>query len=255
MAKLLRLRDYVLLTAALAGEVVDELRLVGGLVPSAMRNRYGYVPSKYKRASYLSTVSRMLSTGDIKKLVDHKGRVYLELASTGEKKYKRRFALFLRAKRWDGYFMVVIFDIPEEDSSVRKNLRIKLSELGFGMLQKSVWISPYHFEEDMREFLVQNGLEAQVFVLSAKKLWAGDFKGLAENVWNLKNINRAYKRVLKDMTKASKLKGATRQKTLGEAYTLYFDTLSFDPLLPKEFLPENWARERALAKLNQAFRS
>lgn len=251
MSKLLRLRDYLLLTAAFTGDVIDEMRLGWGAIPSAMKARYGYVPSKYKRASYSSTVSRMLSTGDIRKVADKKGQVYLELTSSGKKKFKRRFRLFTQSKKWDGLFMIVVFDIPEGNKSTRDSLRFKLKSLGFGMLQKSVWISPYHFEEDMREFLVSQGLEKSVFVLSARKLWAGDLKELGNNLWNLKDINESYKKIEREASIIAKLKGENRTRVLKRVFTLYLDTLSVDPLLPEEFLPDDWARDRALNVLNR----
>lgn len=254
MGKLLRLRDYVLFAGAFAHDLLDATRLGWGVVPSAMKTRYGYVPSKYKPASYLSTVSRMLSTGDIRKVVDDKGRPYLELTNAGEKKFKRRFALFLQNKRWDGYFMIVVFDIPEQDKRAREDLRKKLSELGFGMLQKSVWISPYHFEEDMRDFLLLKGLEDEAFVLSAKRLWAGDLKKLAERVWRIERINKRYKKVIKKVKKVRELEKPKRKEALGKAMGLYLDTLSRDPLLPKEFLPDSWSRNETLVTLNNAIK-
>lgn len=251
MAKLFRLRDYILLSAALAGDILEEFRLAGGLVPAAMKGRYGFVPPKYKKASYLSTVSRMFTTGDINKVTDSRGKVYLELTSIGAKKLKRRFPLFLQDKKWDGLFMVVIFDIPEENRIIRNQLRHKLQKLGFGMLQKSVWISPYHFEEDMREFLAANGLGDSVFVLSARQLFAGNTQKLAARVWNLSRVNKGYLNVLKKTKKSKGLKKGKKGKVLDKAYTLYLDTLNSDPILPEELLLGSWAREKAVDALNQ----
>lgn len=251
MGKLLRLQDYILITAAFAGEIFEEVRLIGGLVPSAMKNRYGFVPSKYKKNSYLTEVSEMLSTGDIQRKVDKKGRAYLELTSVGKKKFKRRFRLFYKSQKWDGYFMVLIFDIPEDEKQTRQSLRRKFRELGFGMLQKSVWISPYHFEEDLREFLVIHGLGRNVFVLSAKNIWAGNLRNLAKKVWKLKNINSKYKRVIKRAKKASSLPDKKKDKVLRKTYEMYLETLASEPLLPKELLPNNWARDDALKALNE----
>ena len=144
MGKLLRLRDYILIAAAAASEVFEDIRLVGGIVPKVMEGTYGFVPAKYRHSSYSSTVSQMLSTGDIRKIINRQGEVQLELTSVGEQQFKRRFKLFLQTHKWDGLFMMVIFDIAEKNRPARDQFRRKLEELGFGMLQKSVWISPYH---------------------------------------------------------------------------------------------------------------
>lgn len=257
MGKLLRLRDYALVAAAIGGEIFEEMRLVGGFLPAVMQSQYGFVPKRYKRASYLATVSKMISTGDISREVDKKGRVYLVLTSVGKGEFERRFPLLaLRSRRWDGLFMVVIFDIPEEQRVVRHGLRIKLTELGFGMLQKSVWISPYHFEEDLREYLVENGLKDQVFVLRARRLWLGNKTRMAERVWKLKKINRGYEKVIETLDKVIvQGKGKPAPAAVKKAYVLYLDTLATDPLLPKELLPSYWARGQAIDFLNEVMKS
>ena len=241
----MRLRDYILISAALGGDFIDSLRLGFGAMPSAMKNMYGFVPRKYKRVSYVTAVSKMLSTGDIEKVVGSSGKVYLQLTSKGEVVFKRRFPLFMQAKKWDGYFMVVSFDIPESYRAIRDSLRNKLSEIGFGMLQKSVWISPYHFEEDIREFLLAYHLEEMVFVLSARKVLAGDIKSLARRVWKLERINRGYKKAVRLLRKSLRLKDKQRENFLQSAKVKFLDTLSKDPLLPKEFLSETWVGVKA----------
>ncbi|MBU0569725.1 CRISPR-associated endonuclease Cas2 [Patescibacteria group bacterium] len=246
MSKLLKLRDYILLSAAMVGEVFDETRLVGGLLPSAMKEKYGFVPPNFKKASYLSSVSQMLSTKSIKKEVDEKGRVFLKLTSAGKKEFRRKFPVFsMQAKKWDGYFMIVIFDIPEKEQSMRRRLRTKLKELGFGMLQHSVWISPYHFEEDMREFLAEKSLESVAYVLSARKLWVKDAEKLAEKVWKLKEINEGYEKVVNKMESFIDTPEAERKGELKEIWEIYLSTLTRDPLLPKELLPSYWLQEKA----------
>jgi len=46
-------------------------------------------------------------------------------------------------KKWDGIWRIVIFDIQENEKTARNALRLKLKELGFYQLQKSVFIHPY----------------------------------------------------------------------------------------------------------------
>jgi len=251
MGKLLRLRDYILISAALGGEIFEEVRLVGGFLPKAMMNQYGFVPPGYKKSSYLSRVSEMLSVGDIERKTDSKGENYLILTSLGKNKYKRMFRLFKDQSKWDGYFMIVIFDISEKKRGVRDTLRRKLEELGFGMLQESVWISPYHFEEDLREFLVNHNLGRDAFVLSAKKILAGNIFKIVEKVWGLKEINKSYKKVISKINEAKNSRPTNKKRLIEEAYKLYLKTLSRDPILPSKLLPKNWYRKKALKLLNK----
>lgn len=250
MGKLLRTVDYILLTAAFAGDLFEETRAGWGIMPAAMENMYGFVPSRWKYTSYLSRVSNLLSTGDIKKIVDKRGRVYLQLSEGGKSKFKRRFPLFIQSRKWDGYFMIVAFDIPESSRNVRRSLRTKLDELGFGMLQKSVYISPYHFEEDMKEFLENRGLLDNVYVLAAKKLLIGNLRDFAQKVWKLNKINKKYLGVTEYIL--TKLKEGKFKKCAirAKAVDLYLKVLVEDPILPDEFLPEDWGRTRALQAIN-----
>lgn len=51
--------------------------------------------------------------------------------------------------KWDGKWRLVIFDIPEKFKTTRHYFRLKLKELGFVSLQKSVWVCPYPCEDEI----------------------------------------------------------------------------------------------------------
>jgi CRISPR/Cas system-associated endoribonuclease Cas2 len=48
-----------------------------------------------------------------------------------------------RPARWDGRWRLVVFDVPEKHRNARFALSEKLKELGFCMLQKSLWVHPF----------------------------------------------------------------------------------------------------------------
>jgi len=56
---------------------------------------------------------------------------------------------FLGHGKWDKKWRIVIFDIPEELHKNRNQLRAKLKNLGFYMLQKSVFVIPYTCEKEL----------------------------------------------------------------------------------------------------------
>lgn len=242
MAKLLRIRDYILLSSVFVGEASEDTRLVGDLMPKIMELRYGFVPPNYKRNSYFSSVSKLLKTGEIKKIINSKGQPCLELTSKGQNNFKRKFPVFsLQKKKWDGNFMIVVFDIEEKERYKRDILRSKLKELGFGQLQESVWVSPYHFEEDFQEFIEANNLQEFVYVLSAKTLMVTDYKKLVGKIWNLDNLNEEYESILDSVEK--------REKDSRDLWDDYFTAVIKDPMLPKELLPGVWPREKVLETL------
>jgi len=246
MSKLYGIKDWILLTAAVSVDAFQEIRLVGDLIPSLVEARYGFLPPNFKKESYFSYVSRLLKTGDINKKLDKKGTVYLELTSQGKKNLIRRFPIFFKAK-WDGTFMVVVFDIPEETRRARDDLREKLKELGFGKLQESVWISPYHFEEDLKEFLQETGYLDYVFVMRATRILGKSLKEKAGDIWRLKDLNSEYEKIILEADRI--LKGESDVIGLKKIWDGYFKVLAKDPILPSEFLPSDWKRKDAYEML------
>lgn len=85
-------------------------------------------------------------------------QIYIRLTEEGEKKagrYQINKLKIKTPKRWDKKWRLIIFDIPEEKRIRRDAFRGKLKELGFYLLQKSVWIYPYPCQKEvklLREF-------------------------------------------------------------------------------------------------------
>ena len=91
------------------------------------------------------------------------GEVYLRLTSKGSDKIKQDIPLFKYSnQRWDGYWRLVIFDIPEKRKVLRDVLRRKLVSLGLGRWQKSVYITPFNLEEEINQFLTHLAVDQHV---------------------------------------------------------------------------------------------
>lgn len=54
-----------------------------------------------------------------------------------------------RPKKWDGYWRVVLFDIPEQEREGRDTLRSALKRLGFYQLQKSCFVHPFDCKDEV----------------------------------------------------------------------------------------------------------
>lgn len=239
MRKLLRPKDYLLLSLALTGDILDHTVGRG----SAAR-RFGditlLISDDYKAENYLKVVSRMLATEEIERIVKKDGKPYLRLTSFGQKSLSRDFALDRLGKRWDGRWVVVIFDIPEQDRWVRDKLRPDLYSLGFRMLQESVWISPFPIAEDIREYLINSGLAGQALVMVGPWMLAGGEKNIARKVFKIDQINGEYQLML-EVYKEEK----DREKAAKDFLSSYLDTLVRDPFLPEALLPDDWVGKRA----------
>ena len=47
---------------------------------------------------------------------------------------------------WDGFWRIILLDLPENRKSERESLRYLLKKAGFVCLKNSAWISPYPYE-------------------------------------------------------------------------------------------------------------
>ncbi|MFH1866863.1 MAG: hypothetical protein ABIJ81_02145 [Patescibacteria group bacterium] len=63
-----------------------------------------------------------------------------------------------------GFSTLVIFDIPEQVASVRRELRRFLQKAEFKQLQRSVWLHPHNIVKELQQFLNQRNLEGWVKV-------------------------------------------------------------------------------------------
>ena len=128
-------------------------------------------------------------------------------------------------KPWDGLWRLVVFDIAEENRSLRGLLRKKLKSLGFAMFQKSIWVTPFDVTHEIAKFLDETKIKGPVEVLEAKRLFAGDEGLWARGAWHLDEINQNYRDLLvkKDLTFDDYLKVKTE-----------------DSLLPMELRPSPW---------------
>ncbi|MBM3283264.1 hypothetical protein FJY90_03330, partial [Candidatus Gottesmanbacteria bacterium] len=165
MKKLLRPKDLLLLGLAGFMDIFEEAKDPFGVAADSCRNLYGWVPERYKRHNFSRLVKRGLKTEEIEKVVKN-GEVFFRLTTIGRKKTIRDFSIFaLQKQKWDRKWRLVIFDIAEVSRKTRDLLRLKLKELGFGMLQESVWITPYDIILDFREFVKEKGIGDYVYVM------------------------------------------------------------------------------------------
>lgn len=173
-----------------------------------------------------------------------KHRGYLDknyqLTRRGWEKIKSLTPIYNKPKHWDGNWYLVVFDIPERLKRKRNILREKLINLGFGMLQKSIWLSPYNYLEVINKLVNYYKTNDYVLTTITSNIDNQADKVLAQRVWPLKKINRAYQEFI------SKYRRAKKTDISGKF--LYLSILKQDPQLPIELLPEDW-REGEAARI------
>jgi DNA-binding transcriptional regulator PaaX len=75
-----------------------------------------------------------------------------------------------KPQKWDCYWRIVIFDIPERRKPGREALRSKLKQLGFYQLQKSCFIYPYDCKSEIEFISEMYDVSPHVNFIVAKEI-------------------------------------------------------------------------------------
>ena len=124
-----------------------------GIVKDIMRQ---YFRGKYfERQRFLNDLAHLQR----RELIDWKetpdGMVRMTLTKNGRVKileYKLDEMHVEKPARWDRKWRLVVFDVPVDKKQARDALGVKLVELGFYPLQKSVYLMPFPCEDQI-EFI------------------------------------------------------------------------------------------------------
>ncbi len=78
----------------------------------------------------------------------------------------------LVSMQWDGFWRIVIIDLPEARKSEREALRYLLKKAGFVCIKNSVWvsISPYPYEHLFTNIKKDLGLSTEIMIIVTNKL-------------------------------------------------------------------------------------
>lgn len=66
---------------------------------------------------------------------------------------------------WDGFWRIILLDLPEDRKSERESLRYLLKKAGFVCLKNSAWISPYPFEHLFMNIKKDLGLSSEIMII------------------------------------------------------------------------------------------
>lgn len=255
MKKLLRKKDIFLLTLAGIGDIVEEIRDPLHIVSGAYENMYGFVPMQYRRHNFSLLLGRSFKTGFIERVIKN-GEAYLRLTSKGKGYLQKEFPITSLTKKWNKKWIIVIFDIEEKSRRQRNLLRNMLRNIGFGMLQQSVWITPLPIGQDVKEFISHQGFSDFAFVLEVSHMLLGDPKILARRVWGLGRLEEAYLKLKddKDGVVVDIEKGDGRRKKryeeieekMRDKKKKLLEFLVTLPALPRELFPEALKRTIAI---------
>jgi len=122
-------------------------------------------PKEAPDGSYRVALSRLRKKG----LVDNNKGIW-KITLAGRERIASKI-LPRHSKKRKGVVknMIVVFDIPENDHNKRDWLRFELQNLGFSLLQKSVWFGPAPLPTDFIEAIESLGLGEYLKFFQAKE--------------------------------------------------------------------------------------
>ncbi len=116
---------------------------------------------------------KALQKGGLVELVSSPQNDYARLTKAGQAKLnsiRLEGEDALVSRSWDGFWRIVIIDIPEERKSEREALRYLLKKANFACVKNTVWISPLPYENLFTNIKKDLGLSSELMIIVTDKL-------------------------------------------------------------------------------------
>lgn len=214
--------------------------------------------------AYNNAMSRLRKSGLVVKHHDDGKLPELKLTGLGRKTLPDyHFPEKFWNTKWNGYWYLLIFDVPESQRSYRDTLRGFLKRLRMGCLQKSVWITPYDIRPDYDDLQQAANIHAVSYLLETQTVLHQETAEIIENSWNFEKLAEAHRHYLAAYSKnlellaASNYDSALLLRLLDREADAYVQCMRPDPLLPGKLLPAGYQGKKVYAlhkQLRQAVR-
>lgn len=229
----------------------DELvSLLGGSVAFMLTSgRINLYSSGYpNRKAYYASIARLKKKGLIIQSKTDGSMPGLRLTPEGKKKlpaYHNPEEFWNR--RWNGWWYVLMFDVPERNRRYRDTLRRFLKSERLGCLQRSVWVTPRDIRPEYDDLDRAAALDTVAFLFEAKTVLGYGNQSVVEEAWNFKQLNmfqQSYIDFIHDnlpLLQAGVHSDDELMQLLKMEDLAYCQSMIHDPLLPGELLPAGYA--------------
>lgn len=188
---------------------------------------------RIKTALYNSTSKNLLN----------KKKGYFKLTEEGKDFLRKILPQYQKGRPWDGKLYLITYDIIENQRTARDKLRQKLKDISCGMVQRSVWFTPYDPTTEIEKIASYLKLEGAIIVSSleeTKSIWGESLIELIWKAYELEILNHRYEAFIEEVGERKKTKA-----NLLSLVFLYLSILHDDPQLPPQLLKENWLGDKA----------
>ena len=163
------------------------------------------------------------------------------ITDAGKKRLNSILPVYYERRVWDHRIYLITYDLPREKNLKRNKFRTLLKKIGGGMLQESVWLTPYNPKEIVNEFIRSNNLEDELIIISTlgKDGTVGDrdISEILYEVYHLSEINERYTRFIDECKKG--------RADFKELAFFFLSITRDDPQIPFQLLPEEWVGDQA----------
>lgn len=131
-------------------------------------NRENLTPPEAKDRYAMTRSLKNLSEAGLVEELETAQSSFLRLTPEGRQKLrsiKLSNPKSLVDTRWDGFWRMVILDLPESRKSERDSIRYILKKAGFLCMKNSVWVSPYPFEHLFLNIKNDLGLHDEIMIV------------------------------------------------------------------------------------------
>jgi DNA-binding transcriptional regulator PaaX len=130
--------------------------------------------SKDTKTSYAITrsVKNLIESG-CAEMLHSDNQDYLKITKKGKNKLNSIKLLgedTLVPTKWDGFWRIIILDLPEERKNERESLRYLLKKANFVCIKNTVWISPFPYENLFTNIKKDLNLSTEMMIIVTDKL-------------------------------------------------------------------------------------
>ena len=139
---------------------------------------------------------------------------------------------------FDGYWQVVMFDLPDHWREKRLSFYKELIRLGFGQITRGVYLSPHPLFVPLKKKAAKLQITQHITYLKTNKL--EDEKRKIWQAWDMKKIDESYEKFIKNAKVATfekRVNWPLYAKKLEREFVKLYER---DPHIPTEFLPLNF---------------
>lgn len=147
---------------------------------------------------------------------------------------KRKHILNLVRKPWDGHWRMVVYDIPEKERDLRRLIQQRLTELGFGQLQRSTWISSLPVDPWLRQLKRQLGRET-TFTIGLSRLLDSNPRKLVKQLWPVGQWRKDTEKFIAKIRQKERLSSGDKR--------FFWQLIEDHPRVSLDLLPSDWPLE------------